>query len=250
MKPSRNRLRYLLFLDYPWVWIIKSCCIFYAQLNLQLLNNFCSIILDNKLVSDERLLLLLEKHSSFQITLAASHQGWQESRELSCWDKSWLSVASCFPRCRSSLHLGLQGTSPAGRRSWSNVMAGPPRLLGALLFPSWWLCSFEEPSANFGSKPGSEGPLSCWDRTVSFRSGQSSLVWDHTRVAQLPTSSPEPGSQRGIRIFLQGTRKWKVQWHTRESKVSVSVYGPCLTSSLLQCLEKGTGLSVLPMRTL
>ena len=252
MKPSRNHLRYLLFLDYPRVWIIKSCCIFYAQLNLQLLNNFCSIILDNKLVSDERLLLLLEKHSSFQIILAASHQGWQESRELSCWAKSWLSVASCFPRCRSSLRLVLQRMSPAGSRSWSNITAAPPRLLGALLFPSWWLCSFEEPSANSGSKPGSEGPLSCWGRTASFPSGKSSLVWDHTRMAQLPASSPELGSQWGIRIFLRGTRNWKAQWHTRESKVSVSVrvHRPCLTSSLLQCLEKGTGLSVLPMRTL
>lgn len=188
MKPSRNHLRYLLFLDYPWVWIIKSRCIFYAQLNLQLLNNFCSIIWDNKLVSDERLLLLLEKHSSFQIILAASHKGWQESRELSCWDKSWLSVASSFPHCRSSSHLGLQGTSPAGRRSWSNVMAGPPRLLRALLFPSWWLCSFEEPSANSGSKPGSEGPLSCWGWTVSFRSAQNSLVWGWHNCLPVPLS--------------------------------------------------------------
>lgn len=49
----------------------KSWLCFYAQLNPQLLNNFCSTILDNKLVSDERLLLLLEKHSSFQIILAA-----------------------------------------------------------------------------------------------------------------------------------------------------------------------------------
>ena len=48
---------------------------FYAQLNLQLLNNFCSTILDNRLVSDERFLLLLEKPSSFQIILVASHQG-------------------------------------------------------------------------------------------------------------------------------------------------------------------------------
>lgn len=43
----------------------QELAIFYAQLNLQLLNNFCGTILDNKLVSDEGLLLLLEKHFSF-----------------------------------------------------------------------------------------------------------------------------------------------------------------------------------------
>ena len=75
MKPNRNHWRYLLFLDYPGVWIIKSWLYFYAQFNLQFPNNYCSTILDNKLVSDEGLLLLLEKHSSFQIILAASYQG-------------------------------------------------------------------------------------------------------------------------------------------------------------------------------
>lgn len=75
MKPNRNHSRYLLFLDYPGVWIITSWMYFYAQLNLQRPSNDCSTISDNKLVSDEGLLLLLEKHSSFHIILAASHQG-------------------------------------------------------------------------------------------------------------------------------------------------------------------------------
>lgn len=79
MKPNKSFEVSLFFLfcfvlDYPWVRISKSWLYFYAQLNLQLLNNFCSTILDNKLVSDEELLLLLEKHSSFQIILSASHQ--------------------------------------------------------------------------------------------------------------------------------------------------------------------------------
>lgn len=167
-----------------------------------------------------RLLLLLEKHSSFQIILAASHKGWQQRSRVKLLRQILALGCSSFPHCRSSLHLGLQGTSPAGGgagpMSWLSLHA-----VESLLFPSWWLCSFEEPSANSGTSLAQRGSeLLSW--TVSFRSAQNSLVWWHNCL-------PVPLSQRSrIKIFLREQAR-KVQWHTPESKVQCECYRPCLT---------------------
>lgn len=116
------------------MWISQRWLYFYAQLHL---NNVCSTILDTKLVSDEGILLLLEKHSSLQIILAASHQGGQESGELSCGYKSGLSAVPHFAHHRFSLCLPLQRPSEQGGR------AGPAgwrtsRLWCSVCFSSSW----------------------------------------------------------------------------------------------------------------
>lgn len=169
---------------------MKSWLYFYAQLNPWLLQTIYPVqFLDNKLVSDEGLLLLLEKTFFVSNYPCCQTSGWQESRELSCWYKSWLWAVPHL-LIADSLCIFPFGEQPEQGGGAAQQHGGLQSLVPAILSFSPGCCSFEGSPANSGNGASLEGCLSSWDQTSSLCLGHISwqgtmLVWPGF-LSQLP----------------------------------------------------------------